>query len=94
MAAKKSLDRGYWVSKLFYYQSMVYLYLYAFKFRSFSFFTAANPSMSMGGMLDDKKSATYDLLPTHTYPKTFVNQDRNGLIEQLHNSNIKFPIIV
>ncbi len=94
MALRKSSDRGYWVSKLFYYQSIVYFYYNSFRFWSFTFFSAANPAIKYGGMLDDKKSDTYRFLPDQLVPVTLVTDRSQDLLAQMSELGLDFPIVV
>lgn len=81
-------DHGFWASKLFYYQSILHYYWLAYKFKSFTFFTLANPRIKLGGMLDDRKTDTYDLVPSRYLPKTILyNPDKTDL------SHLVYPLI-
>lgn len=92
----KITDRGYWVSTLYKYQSLWYWLCYSLYFRSITFFSAANPAVHLGGMLDDRKSDIYSLVDPRYVPKTLrlsIEQDHDieCLLEQ---QNISFPLIV
>ena len=44
------------------------------KFRSFSFYKYANPSIKNGGFYGDSKMEIYNLLPAGLYPRTALIQ--------------------
>jgi len=94
MALRKSSDRGFWISKLFYYQSIIYFYYNSLRFWSFTFFSAANPAIKYGGMLDDKKSDTYRFLPDRLVPVTIVTDQSQDFLAQMRYRSLDFPIIV
>ena len=49
------------------------------KFRSFSFYKYANPSIKNGGFYGDSKMEIYSLLPEGLYPRT-VSIQKNQII--------------
>lgn len=89
----KLKDKGYWVAKHYYWQSMLHYIYYSVKFRSFTYFSVANPAIIYGGMLEDKKSDIYDLLPQDLVPTTKVCTTIDGAIEFLKESGLDYPII-
>ena len=91
---KKWQDKGYWVSKQYYWQSMAYYLFNAVKYRSLTFFSACNPALSFGGMLDDDKTEAYKLIPDHYLPKMLVYDFKIDLENQLESKSIHFPVIV
>ena len=88
---KKIHDRGYWVAKLFYYQSLLYYFFYSLRFRSFTFFAAANPIMHLGGMLDDKKSNTDMLFPIGLFPATDIVKANDW---EKSKEPLKYPVFI
>lgn len=94
MKSRKIYDRGYWVAKLFYYQSLLYYYLNVIRFGSFTYFSAANPAMSYGGMLGDKKSDTYKILPNNLVPKTIVTSNKEDYKSKIQKAGLEFPVFV
>ncbi len=51
--------------------------------------------MHLGGMLDDRKSDIYTMIPDHYLPKTIVFQAQNSDISELIKANnLTFPLIV
>lgn len=82
----KTFDRGYWVSKLYKYQSVYYWFIYSVYFKTLTYFSAANPRIYLGGMLNERKSDIYSLIPGKYLPKThLINSpdtcDPNQLVE-------------
>jgi hypothetical protein len=66
------------------------------KFRSFSFYKFANPSIKNGGFYGDSKMEIYNLLPAGLYPRTVLIQ-KNQLInfeKIIIEKKFKFPFIV
>lgn len=91
---KKWKDKGYWAAQQFYWQSLLYYFGNCIRFRSITFFSAANPAMSMGGMLDDNKTEAYDLIDEKYIPTTIIYNHKIDLASQLSNHDINFPVIV
>lgn len=90
----KILDRGYWVSKHFYWQSMMHYLTDVIRFRSFTYFTACNRAIALGGMLDDAKTEAYDILPSSIVPFTRIVKNANEVKSCMQYENITFPIII
>lgn len=91
----KFLDRGYWVAKLFYFQSVWYWIIYSVRFQSITFFSAINPAVHLGGMLDERKSDIYKLVPPRYLPKTVATLAHACDIEELlKTTDLEFPLIV
>jgi hypothetical protein len=67
-----------------------------FRFRSFSFYKYANPSIKNGGFLGDAKSAIYPLLPSGTYPATTLLEKGPTInyYQKINEQPISFPKIV
>ncbi len=91
---KKWQDRGYWISKQYYWQSMVYYLYNAAKYRSLTFFSACNPALSFGGMLADNKTEAYDIIPSQYLPLMLTYDATQDLHSQLSHHKIQFPVIV
>ncbi len=90
----KILDRGYWTSQHFYWQSMYHYLLNGARFRSMTFFSACNPAIDLGGMLHDRKTDIYDLLPQHIVPATTIITSRTASDSFIKKNNLQFPLIV
>ncbi|MEE9373037.1 MAG: hypothetical protein V3V00_08290 [Saprospiraceae bacterium] len=91
----KILDKGYWVSNLFYIRSLVHWFLSSIRFQSITFFSAVNPALHLGGMLDDRKSDVYVMLPEYFLPKMLVvSPTDDNIPELLKENSLQFPLIV
>ncbi|MEM9549022.1 MAG: hypothetical protein AAGA77_23750 [Bacteroidota bacterium] len=90
----KILDRGYWNSQHFYWQSLYHYFMNGARFRSLTFFSACNPAIDMGGMLDDRKTDIYDLLPQHIVPATTIITSKSASKAFIEKNNLQFPLIV
>ena len=87
-------DRGYWVSHHFYWQSLVHYLIYAIRYRSFTFFSASNPAIPFGGMLDESKTDVEQLIPAPYRVKGFSLDTSENFKVQLFQNAIDFPIII
>lgn len=90
----KILDWGYWVSQHFYWQSMYNWLSNGTKFGSLTYFSVCNPAIDMGGMLDDRKTDVYELLPKHIVPATTIITSTASAKLFIKNNNLDFPLIV
>jgi len=90
----KILDRGYWVSQHFYWQSMCHYLANGVRFKSMTYFSACNPAIALGGMLHDRKTDIYSLLPKHIVPFTSVIASRSDAEEMMQQNNLSFPVII
>jgi hypothetical protein len=66
----KWVNWEYWPFWLFYFPVGFYFIWLAIRERSFFFFTASNPTMEFGGMIGEKKSEIFKLIPEAYHPKT------------------------
>jgi predicted ATP-grasp superfamily ATP-dependent carboligase len=73
---------------------MIYYFLYSARFRSFTFFSASNPAIDLGGMLDENKTDIYALLPSEYVPVTIKITPNSWKPEMLDEAGLKFPLIV
>lgn len=64
----------FWPFSLLYFPVGFYYAWLALKYRSFFFFTAANPSIEFGGMMGEKKSDIYKIIPGKFLPQTRLFQ--------------------
>ena len=87
-------DRGFWVSHHFYWQSLFHYFLYSARFRSFTFFSACDPAIELGGMLDENKSDIYKLLPPKYVPKTINLRPPDLDLNEVKEWGVQFPLIV
>ena len=73
---------------------MVYYLYNAAKYKSLTFFSACNPALSFGGMLDDNKTEAYALIPDRYLPKMLVYDFKVDLEKQIVEKTIEFPVVV
>jgi len=90
----KILDRGYWISQHFYWQSLYHWVRNGIRFNSMTFFSAGNPAINLGGMLSDKKTEFYDILPKDLLPATTVASNYSDAISFIEENGLSFPIIL
>ena len=86
----------FWPFDFFYFPVKFYYLWLAWKSRSLFFFTASNPNIEFGGMLGERKSEVFKLIPARYIPKTLLfsleatlKEIRNSLKDQ----RIEFPFI-
>ena len=86
----------YWSVNIIYLPTFFLWIWYMIKFRSFSFYKYANPSIKNGGFYGDSKMEIYNLLPAGLYPRTALIQKNKEInFEKIVTENeIKFPFIV
>lgn len=90
----KILNRGYWVAKHFYWQSLVHYFVNCVRFRSMTFFSVANPAIDLGGMLTDRKTDFYELAPQDKIPATTIVTTLDAATIFMQANNLTFPIII
>ncbi len=92
-AIKTRLTRWeFWPFWFLYIPVFVYYAWLALRERSFFFFTSSNPSIEFGGMLGEKKSDIFKLIPDEYYPKTIlIGENREELLKKA--GEIGFPLI-
>lgn len=83
----------FWPFSFLYFPVGFYYTWLSIKRGSFFFFTAANPSIEFGGMMGEKKSDIYRLIPTEYLPQTklFQKNEAKDAIEFAKKTG--FPII-
>ncbi len=83
----------FWPFWFFYFPVYFYFIWLSLRERSFFFFATANPSMDFGGMIGEKKSEIFKLIPQEYYPKTVLigECDRSKLSHWA--AEIGFPLI-
>ena len=74
--------------------SLVYWSAFSLYFRTLTYFSAANPKIYLGGMLDERKSDIYDHIPSRYMPltrlyKSFSEKDIAEVIQVF-----SFPIVM
>lgn len=86
----------FWPFNVFYFPVHFYYAFLALRSRSFFFFTASNPSIEFGGMLGEKKSEIFDLLPLEYIPATGLfsaNAQLTEILSFMKERGLQFPII-
>lgn len=86
----------YWPMQAIYYPIFPIWVYFAFRARSFFFFSAANPSIKNGGMAMESKKEIYDIIPSKFIPKTLLVNKVSNLEEvllKIRKSQITFPLI-
>ena len=87
----------YWPFWVLYFPIFINYFWLSIKARSLCFFSAANPSMHLGGMLGESKSAILNSIPDEFKPKTscFAEVENiNETIQLIEHKNIEFPFII
>lgn len=85
----------YWPAWLFYLPVLPYWIYLSIRLRSFSFFTAANPGIELGGFFGESKNAILARidgahLPKHVFVSPEALTDIDSLITQ---NDLQFPLI-
>jgi hypothetical protein len=87
----------YWTWYVFYLPLLPYFVYLAIKHRSLTMFTAANPSIFLGGLFGESKNEIFKLIPQQYLPKTvFFPQGTsiNKIVEVIENQDFNFPLIL
>jgi hypothetical protein len=93
----KLFNWEYWSSNIVYTPMYVYWVYLCIRARNLFFFNASNPTIENGGLLMEKKSDIYNIMPQAFYPKTLlVKEDttRREIETQIIKANFDFPVIV
>ncbi len=83
----------YWPMWVFYMPIFPYYLYLAMKYRSWAFFSAANPGIYLGGFFGESKEEIMKLIPSNYLPQT-VFIDPNLPEEKLKLETFTFPLIV
>ncbi|MEM6814989.1 MAG: hypothetical protein AAF600_11505 [Bacteroidota bacterium] len=83
----------YWPFLVLYFPVFFYYLWLAFKHRSFFFFTASNPSIDFGGMVGEKKSDIFNLLPAEFIPETALINRGDVFSAKKEAETIGYPVI-
>jgi hypothetical protein len=92
----KLLNYEYWSYPIFYAPLYIYGFWLSVKARSFTYFTAVNPSMHLGGLLDSSKSYVLSKINEEYLPKTVLipaNISLNKALQILQDKGVEFPIV-
>jgi len=86
----------YWPFEVVYFPVLLYWVWLSLRSRSFFFFSAANPAIETGGMMGESKYRILQKIDKQYRPKMLLVRPPSGsdvVIQQMHDSNISFPII-
>ena len=86
----------FWPFDVFYFPVKFYYLFLSIRSRSLFFFTASNPSIEFGGMLGEKKSEIFDLIPDEYIPITRLfppHVSKEEVLSHLSQMGLSFPII-
>lgn len=87
----------YWPVWIVYFPSFFQYLYYAFRSRSWVFFTVANPGIVNGGAFLVPKDKIYNQLPKNQYPKTLViapTVSPTIVTNWLKKENLSYPILL
>ncbi|MGB3465863.1 MAG: hypothetical protein WBA74_11355 [Cyclobacteriaceae bacterium] len=87
----------YWPFDILYIPVYPYFTWQIIKRRSFFFFTASNPSIDFGGMLGEKKSEIFDLIPEKYLPVTIKlpsGTDAEYVTDLMTDHHLTYPVIL
>jgi len=87
----------YWPFDILYIPVYPYFTWQIIKRRSFFFFTASNPSIDFGGMLGEKKSEIFDIIPEQYIPTTIKlspDTSLDSVLELMQTKDIPYPFIL
>ncbi len=93
----KLLNWEYWSSSIVYAPMYVYWLYLCIRAKNLFFFSASNPTIENGGLLMERKSDIYNIMPSQYYPKTLLVKEGLTKIEittLITNNNFNFPVII
>lgn len=94
---KKITDWQHWPFYLFYSPLSFTWVGYYLKSRSLWYFTASNPTLSLGGFEGEAKTEMYRQLPGHLCPRTLVVEPATPFVtvtQQVEQGGLTYPFIV
>lgn len=83
----------FWPFSILYFPVYFFYAWLAIRCRSFFFFTAANPSIEFGGMLGEKKSEIFELIPKEFLPKYWLIQPGDIESARAYSQKLGYPLI-
>ena len=83
----------FWPFSVLYFPVFFYFGWLALRARSIFFFTASNPSIDFGGMIGEKKSEIFDIIPDKYIPTTRLITKGNSELAEKQAMSIGFPLI-
>jgi ATP-grasp domain len=93
----KLFNWEYWSFGVVYAPIYFYWFYLCVKCRSLFFFSAANPTITNGGFLMERKSDINHILPKGYYPKSLLIEpgfSATEIEEKIHTAEFNFPLIV
>jgi len=78
---------------VFYFPTNFYFIWLAIKERSFFFFSSSNPTIDFGGMIGEKKSEIFNLIPQEYYPKTILIDDHSADDLKQVGLSVGYPLV-
>jgi len=90
----KITQRGFWVSSVYKWCSVVYWSVYSLYFRSLTYFSVANPQIYLGGMLDERKSDIYQHVPKQYLPQTLLCPPDKAITAGEILKKFNLPVII
>lgn len=73
---------------------MLHFIYHSARHKSFTFFSAANPAIPFGGMLDESKAELDQIIPARYRPITRIYEHAQELDDQLRSTGLSYPIII
>jgi hypothetical protein len=86
----------YWPFGIVQFPLIMYWIWLSLRARSLLFFTASNPSITMGGMFGESKYAILNQLPSNVLPKTILIDTPvtvDQVLMRMSEANLHFPLI-
>lgn len=83
----------YWPFSILYFPVFFYYGWLSLKERSLFFFTSSNPSIEFGGMMGEKKSEIFKLIPEDYLPTTFLVKVGDLANALMASVKLGFPLI-
>lgn len=86
----------YWPFNVIHWPFYIYWLWLSLKARSFTFFSASNPGILMGGMFGESKADVMSLVPDAVKPLTLLipfPSELSSVLAQLRTAGLTFPLI-
>ncbi|WP_338869740.1 hypothetical protein WBJ53_20925 [Spirosoma sp. SC4-14] len=90
------LQYEYWPFYIFFAPMVIYYVYMAIRSRSLTFFTAVNPSIRLGGLFGESKSAILATVPAAFRPQTLLigaNASTEQVLSQMTQQGLSFPVV-
>lgn len=86
----------YWPFYVVQFPIFLYFIWLSLRARSFMFFTASNPGITMGGMVGESKYDVLKKIPQHLVPKSLLVKQpstKEEILQQMLHNGLSFPVI-